>query len=133
MIMQITERQSISPKTDSSIKAVKKEQESLSAPQSPVSASRSSPFSSNQLQRKIADTQIGRFSFQKLLEPSLPQHAGISPFRVVLGHVKDKVRSFLLTSKLVFLIEFIHSVIKNTSISWRYICGTFFLQSNFFH
>lgn len=55
---------------------------------------RNSSFTSTQLlaQRKIfAESQIGRSSFQKLLEPSLPQLPGIAPYRIVLGNVKEKV------------------------------------------
>ncbi|XP_043715710.1 phosphoenolpyruvate carboxylase 4 isoform X1 [Telopea speciosissima] len=55
---------------------------------------RSPSFSSSQLlaQRKLfSESQIGRSSFQKLLEPSLPQRPGIAPYRVVLGNVKDKL------------------------------------------
>ncbi|MCI78647.1 phosphoenolpyruvate carboxylase, partial [Trifolium medium] len=37
------------------------------------------------------ETQTGKSSFQKLLEPQLPQLPGIAPYRVVLGNVKDKV------------------------------------------
>lgn len=51
-------------------------------------------FSSGQLlsQRKLfSESQLGRSSFQKLLEPSLPQRPGIAPYRIVLGNVKDKV------------------------------------------
>ncbi|OAY47374.1 phosphoenolpyruvate carboxylase 4 [Manihot esculenta] len=51
-------------------------------------------FNSSQLlaQRKLfAESKIGRSSFQKLLEPSLPQRPGIAPYRIVLGNVKDKL------------------------------------------
>ncbi|CAK7326488.1 unnamed protein product [Dovyalis caffra] len=51
-------------------------------------------FTSSQLlaQRKIfSESKIGRTSFQKLLEPSLPERPGIAPYRIVLGHVKDKL------------------------------------------
>ncbi|XAR65368.1 Phosphoenolpyruvate carboxylase [Bertholletia excelsa] len=61
-----------------------------STPQSPRSAS----VNSAQLlaQRKqFAESQIGRTSFQKLLEPSLSQRPNIEPYRIVLGHVKDKL------------------------------------------
>ncbi|KAI3976841.1 hypothetical protein MKX01_008699 [Papaver californicum] len=57
--------------------------------QSPVT-----PKSGNQLlaQRKLfAESQIGRSSFQKLLEPTLPQLPGNAPYRVFLGSVKDKL------------------------------------------
>ncbi|KAK7306976.1 hypothetical protein VNO77_39637 [Canavalia gladiata] len=60
----------------------------------PVSIPRSPSFNSNQLlaQRKLfAESQIGRSSFQKLLEPKLPQLPGITPYRVVLGNIKDKL------------------------------------------
>ncbi|KAI4387567.1 hypothetical protein MLD38_005388 [Melastoma candidum] len=44
------------------------------------------------LQRKsFAESQIGRSSFRKLLEPSLPQLPGIAPYRIVLGDVKEKL------------------------------------------
>ncbi|XP_020207844.1 phosphoenolpyruvate carboxylase 4 [Cajanus cajan] len=59
-----------------------------------ASMTRSPSFNSSQLhaQRKLfAESQIGRTSFQKLLEPKLPQFPGIAPYRVVLGHVKDKL------------------------------------------
>ncbi|KAF8389824.1 hypothetical protein HHK36_024343 [Tetracentron sinense] len=55
---------------------------------------RSGSFSSSQLlaQRKLfGESQIGRSSFQKLLEPSLPQRPGIAPYRIVLGNVKEKL------------------------------------------
>lgn len=52
------------------------------------------PRAASQLlaQRKIfADSQVGRASFQKLLEPSSSQRPGIAPYRIVLGDVKEKV------------------------------------------
>ncbi|KAM7276353.1 hypothetical protein ACFE04_018219 [Oxalis oulophora] len=58
------------------------------------SMTRSPSFASSQLlaQRKLfAESKIGRSSFQKLLEPSLPQLPGISPYRIVLGDVKEKL------------------------------------------
>lgn len=43
-------------------------------------------------QRKLfAESQAGRSSFRKLLEPSSHQRPGIAPYRVVLGNVMDKV------------------------------------------
>ncbi|KAG6511588.1 phosphoenolpyruvate carboxylase 4-like [Zingiber officinale] len=43
-------------------------------------------------QRKLfAESQIGRSSFRKLLEPSLHQRPGFTPYRVFLGNVKDKL------------------------------------------
>ncbi|KAJ4835167.1 Phosphoenolpyruvate carboxylase 4 [Turnera subulata] len=56
--------------------------------------SRTPSFNSVQLlaQRKqFAESKIGRSSFHKLLEPSLPQRPGIAPYRIVLGNVKDKL------------------------------------------
>ncbi|RDX62064.1 Phosphoenolpyruvate carboxylase 4, partial [Mucuna pruriens] len=71
-----------------------------------VSMTRSPSFNSVQLlaQRKLfAESHVGRSSFQKLLEPKLPQLPGIAPYRVVLGNVKDKL---LRTRKrLELLIE----------------------------
>ncbi|XP_058088599.1 phosphoenolpyruvate carboxylase 4-like [Magnolia sinica] len=61
---------------------------SSSAPSTPRS------FMSSQLvaQRKLlTDSQMGKSSFEKLLEPSLPQRPGIAPYRIVLGNVKDKL------------------------------------------
>ncbi|KAL5123542.1 Phosphoenolpyruvate carboxylase 4 [Glycine soja] len=45
----------------------------------------------HQIPRKLfAESQIGRTSFQRLLEPKVPQVPGIAPYRVVLGYIKDK-------------------------------------------
>lgn len=54
---------------------------------------RSASLSSSQLlQRKLfAETQVGRASFQKLMEPSSSQRPGIAPYRIVLGDVKEKL------------------------------------------
>lgn len=60
----------------------------------PAVTPRGSSFASSQFhaQRKLfAESQIGRSSFHKLLEPSLPQLPGIAPYRIVLGDVKDKL------------------------------------------
>ncbi|KAK9114715.1 hypothetical protein Syun_021512 [Stephania yunnanensis] len=68
---------------------------SSSTSQAPAPISqKSGSFNSSQLlaQRKLfAESQIGRASFQKLLEPSLPQFPGIAPYRIVLGNVKEKL------------------------------------------
>ncbi|XP_011008773.1 PREDICTED: phosphoenolpyruvate carboxylase 4 [Populus euphratica] len=51
-------------------------------------------FTSSQLlaqRERFAESKIGRSSFQKLLEPSPPERPGIAPYRIVLGHVKDKL------------------------------------------
>ncbi|KAM7464393.1 hypothetical protein LguiA_032514 [Lonicera macranthoides] len=43
-------------------------------------------------QRKLfAESQKGRSSFKKLLEPSLSQRPDIAPYRIVLGDVKEKL------------------------------------------
>lgn len=66
---------------------------SVGNPQPAVSQQNAS-FNSPQLltQRKIfAESQIGRSSFHKLLEPSSSQRPGIAPYRIVLGDVKEKV------------------------------------------
>lgn len=58
---------------------------------------RNASFSSAQLlaQRKLfAESQIGRSSFHKLLEPSSSQRPGIAPYRIVLGDIKEKVPLF---------------------------------------
>ncbi|KAJ9563650.1 hypothetical protein OSB04_008810 [Centaurea solstitialis] len=50
------------------------------------------PKGSQLAQRKLfAESQVGRASFQKLLEPSMPQNSTISPYRIILGDVKDKL------------------------------------------
>ncbi|KAL6011012.1 Phosphoenolpyruvate carboxylase 4 [Asimina triloba] len=57
---------------------------------------RSSSLSAGQLiaqRKKFAESHIGRTSFHKLLEPSLPERPEIAPYRVVLGNVKEKARS----------------------------------------
>jgi phosphoenolpyruvate carboxylase len=52
--------------------------------------------SSGQLRKMLfTESKIGRSSFRKLLEPSLSDRPGITPYRIVLGNVKDKVRSKL--------------------------------------
>ncbi|KAE8023030.1 hypothetical protein FH972_008782 [Carpinus fangiana] len=56
--------------------------------------SRSASFNSSQhsAQRKVfAESQMGRSSFQKLLEPRISQSPGIAPYRIVIGNVKDKL------------------------------------------
>ncbi|KAM7484503.1 hypothetical protein LguiA_000512 [Lonicera macranthoides] len=55
---------------------------------------RSPSINSSQLlaQRKLfAESQTGRTSFRKLLEPNLSQRPQIAPYRAVLGNVKDKL------------------------------------------
>lgn len=70
--------------------------------QSAVTPRGSSP-SSNQLllqRRQFAESQVGRTSFQKLLEPSSSQIPGIAPYRVVLGDVKEKVLNLSISIHL---------------------------------
>ncbi|XP_042413367.1 phosphoenolpyruvate carboxylase 4-like isoform X1 [Zingiber officinale] len=51
-----------------------------------------SSSSQHPAQRKLfVESQIGRSNFQKLLEPSLHQRPGFTPYRVFLGNVKDKL------------------------------------------
>ncbi|CAA0822447.1 Phosphoenolpyruvate carboxylase 4 [Striga hermonthica] len=55
---------------------------------------RGSSLSSGQLpsqKRLFVESQIGRTSFKRLLEPSSSQIPGIAPYRVVLGDVKEKL------------------------------------------
>lgn len=66
---------------------------------STASTNRSSSSASTQILAKrkmFVESQIGRSSFHKLLEPSQPQRPGLAPYRIVLGNVKDKVKPFLL-------------------------------------
>ncbi|XP_071716426.1 phosphoenolpyruvate carboxylase 4-like [Rutidosis leptorrhynchoides] len=60
-----------------------------SQPSTPKSGS----FSPSQLSQKklFAESQVGKSSFRKLLEPSMPQKSGFSPYRIVLGDVKEKL------------------------------------------
>nr|KYP53033.1 Phosphoenolpyruvate carboxylase 4 [Cajanus cajan] len=53
-------------------------------------ANSSSTFNSGQ-KKLYAEPQTGKSTFQKLLEPMLPQLPGIAPYRIVLGNVKDKL------------------------------------------
>ncbi|KAI3763916.1 hypothetical protein L2E82_13914 [Cichorium intybus] len=49
------------------------------------------PKGSLHVQRKmLAESQVGKASFQKLLEPSILQKPAISPYRIILGDVKQK-------------------------------------------
>uniref|UniRef100_A0A7N0UE36 phosphoenolpyruvate carboxylase n=1 Tax=Kalanchoe fedtschenkoi TaxID=63787 RepID=A0A7N0UE36_KALFE len=55
---------------------------------------RSASFNSAQLlaqRKRFAESQMGRSSFQKLLEPSISQRPGIPSYRIVLGDVKEKL------------------------------------------
>lgn len=83
---------------------------------SPGSASRSS--SQLLTQRKMfAESQVGRSSFQKLLEPMPPQRPGVPPYRVVLGNVKDKVVSIYPCFNYVkyviidYMVKFIFNIL----------------------
>jgi len=74
-------------------------------------------FTSSQLlaQRKcFAESKIGRSSFQKLLEPSPPERPGIAPYRIVLGHVKDKVLLLFAASNLSNAWSAVHVEQQNT-------------------
>lgn len=55
------------------------------------STPRSGAFSSVAQRKLFPESQTGQSSFQKLLEPSLPQRPGIAPYRIVLGNVKEKL------------------------------------------
>ncbi|EEE53734.1 hypothetical protein OsJ_00085 [Oryza sativa Japonica Group] len=46
--------------------------------------------SGGQLRKMFTESQIGRSSFRKLLEPSISERPGSTPYRVVLGDVKEK-------------------------------------------
>ena len=53
------------------------------------------PSGGNLRKMLFTESKIGRSSFRKLLEPSLSDRPGITPYRIVLGNVKEKVRSKL--------------------------------------
>nr|BBM95925.1 phosphoenolpyruvate carboxylase [Flaveria floridana] len=67
-------------------------QSSTNTTQQPLTP-KSGSFSPSQLGQKktFSETQVGKASFRKLLEPSMPQKSSISPYRIVLGDVKDKL------------------------------------------
>ncbi|KAL4195713.1 hypothetical protein AMTRI_Chr04g242470 [Amborella trichopoda] len=60
-----------------------------SAPSTP----RSNFMNSTQAMRRklFAESDVGRSSFQKLLEPRVPQWPEIAPYRLVLGDVREKL------------------------------------------
>ncbi|KAK9074469.1 hypothetical protein SSX86_007067 [Deinandra increscens subsp. villosa] len=68
------------------------------------SSQSTSPKGSLLIQRKLfADTQAGRASFQKLLQPSMPQNSSLSPYRIILGDVKEKLMN--TRTRLEHLLE----------------------------
>ncbi|WCJ35701.1 phosphoenolpyruvate carboxylase 4 [Euphorbia peplus] len=74
---------------------------------SPSGAARGSISGQLLAQRKLfAESKIGRSSFHKLLEPSLPERPGIAPYRIVLGNVKDKLMK--TRKRLELLLEGVH-------------------------
>ncbi|KAG2702647.1 hypothetical protein I3760_06G099900 [Carya illinoinensis] len=57
-----------------------------------ISLQNGSSANSNTTQSPVTPRgQIGRSTFQKLLEPRVSQSPGIAPYRIVLGNVKDKL------------------------------------------
>ena len=44
------------------------------------------------LRKVFSESQVEKGSFKKLLEPSVPQKSVISPYRIVLGDIKEKVK-----------------------------------------
>lgn len=75
-----------------SLRSIQKANTNGNAPAPAVT--RVASFNSSQVvaQRKLfAESQIGRTSFHKLLEPSSSQKPGMAPYRIVLGDVKEKV------------------------------------------
>lgn len=67
---------------------------------------RGSSSTPNQLllqRRQFAESQVGRTSFQRLLEPSSSHLPGIAPYRVVLGDVKEKVPNLSIS---IYLFQF---------------------------
>ncbi|VFQ95358.1 unnamed protein product [Cuscuta campestris] len=78
--------------TSDSLRSIQKANSNGNA--SAAGISRVASFNSNQLliQRKLfAESQIGRTSFHKLLDPSPSQKPGIAPYRIVLGDIKEKL------------------------------------------
>nr|GEW93240.1 phosphoenolpyruvate carboxylase 4 [Tanacetum cinerariifolium] len=58
----------------------------------PNTSQPTTPKGSPIAQRKMfAESQVGRTSFQKLLEPKTPQKSSVSPYRIVLGDIKEKL------------------------------------------
>ncbi|KAL3824033.1 hypothetical protein ACJIZ3_020062 [Penstemon smallii] len=57
-------------------------------------------------QRKLTESQLGKGSFEKLLEPSSSNRPGMAPYRVVLGDVKEKLSK--TRRRLELLLEDLH-------------------------
>lgn len=55
--------------------------------------------------KMFSESAIGRESFRKLLEPSQPLRPGIAPYRIVLGEVKNKVLTSLITNLWIAVCE----------------------------
>ncbi|CAH9119612.1 unnamed protein product [Cuscuta europaea] len=89
---QDSQSTSINLSTSDSLRPIQKTNSNGNAPAAGVS--RVASFNSSQLltQRKLfAESQVGRTSFHKLLEPSPSQKPGLAPYRIVLGHIKEKL------------------------------------------
>ncbi|KAI3844936.1 hypothetical protein MKX03_019311 [Papaver bracteatum] len=85
------------------------------------------PKSGNQLlaQRKLfAESQIGRSSFQKLLEPTLPQLPGNAPYRVFLGSVKDKLMKTRRRLELLLFEYSTFGTINSMIFNFHQSCGS---------
>lgn len=94
----------------------------------PAVTPRASSFSSGQLllqRRQFAESQIGRTSFQKLLEPSSSQIPGLAPYRVVLGDVKEKVLFWFQTSETMKISSYYNLSIAVNNLSLTRMKVTF--------
>lgn len=97
----------------------------------PNVSSGSAPSNTSQLlaQRKMfAESQIGRSSFQKLLEPMPPKRPGIAPYRIVLGNVKEKVLltyscfNYIKYAITSYMATFIFNIL--VLLVWDFFSGT---------
>lgn len=58
-----------------------------------ASASSTSGFGFSSPRKKTSEFNVGKSSFDKIINPSIPQHPDIAPYRIVLGHVREKLIS----------------------------------------
>ncbi|KAI3818337.1 hypothetical protein L1987_12142 [Smallanthus sonchifolius] len=68
----------------------KRLQENGEAASSSNSSQNSQKSQGNGSSSQSTSPKVGRVSFQKLLEPRMPQNSSISPYRIILGDVKEK-------------------------------------------
>lgn len=58
-----------------------------------ASASSTAGFGFSSPRKKTSEFNVGKSSFDKIINPSIPQRPDIAPYRIVLGHVREKLIS----------------------------------------